>query len=170
MRELQQILENHTVRRLAWALVAFLWQGTLVAAILACLGVVLRRRDPRYHPAVWWVSRRIRVERENCCDDLAVAATGDAHGYVRALLVLEEIRSLPKTTPGLAVAADGGSLWRRIVRLLPSSSPRAEETPRWLAGLLALDRGRSPGRHRGRSLRRHLRGRRRRRPGWRAGV
>jgi hypothetical protein len=38
----------------------------------------------------------------------------------------------------LAVAADGGSLRRRIVRLLPSSSPRAEETPRRLAGLLVL--------------------------------
>jgi hypothetical protein len=47
MRELQQILENPAVRRLAWALVAFLWQGTLVAAILACLDGVLRRRDPR---------------------------------------------------------------------------------------------------------------------------
>ena len=26
-----------------------------------------------YHPAVWWLSHRIRVERENCCDDLAVS-------------------------------------------------------------------------------------------------
>ncbi|NOK37843.1 M56 family metallopeptidase, partial [Corallococcus exercitus] len=25
-----------------------------------------------YHPAVWWMSQVIRVERENCCDDLAV--------------------------------------------------------------------------------------------------
>jgi len=25
-----------------------------------------------YHPAVWWVSRQIRIERENCCDDIAV--------------------------------------------------------------------------------------------------
>ncbi len=31
-----------------------------------------------YHPAVWWVSHRIRIERENACDDLAVEATGDA--------------------------------------------------------------------------------------------
>jgi beta-lactamase regulating signal transducer with metallopeptidase domain len=28
-----------------------------------------------YHPAVWWVSRQIRVERENCCDDIAVSVT-----------------------------------------------------------------------------------------------
>ena len=25
-----------------------------------------------YHPGVWWVSHVVRVEREHCCDDLAV--------------------------------------------------------------------------------------------------
>ncbi len=25
-----------------------------------------------YHPAVWWISSRIRIERENCCDDIAI--------------------------------------------------------------------------------------------------
>ncbi|NQW03302.1 MAG: M56 family metallopeptidase [Acidobacteria bacterium] len=28
-----------------------------------------------YHPGVWWVSHRVRVEREHCCDDLAVRVT-----------------------------------------------------------------------------------------------
>lgn len=28
-----------------------------------------------YHPAVWWLSSRIRDEREHCCDDVAVAST-----------------------------------------------------------------------------------------------
>ncbi len=77
------------------------------------------------------------VERENCCDDLAVATTGDSREYVRALLVLEEIRSPRQIAPGPAVAADGGSLWRRAARLLPASSP-AEDAPRWIAGVLAL--------------------------------
>jgi UDP-N-acetylmuramoyl-L-alanyl-D-glutamate--2,6-diaminopimelate ligase len=30
-----------------------------------------------YHPAVWWVSRRVRLEREMCCDELAVSVTGE---------------------------------------------------------------------------------------------
>jgi beta-lactamase regulating signal transducer with metallopeptidase domain len=34
-----------------------------------------------YHPAVWWLSRRIRAERENCCDDLAVSLSGDPYTY-----------------------------------------------------------------------------------------
>ena len=46
-----------------------------------------------YHPAVWWVSRQMRREREHCCDDLAVAVSGDKLAYAKALSFLEEKRS-----------------------------------------------------------------------------
>ncbi len=68
-----------------------------------------------YHPAVWWVSKCIRAERENCCDDLAVQVCGDALGYAQALAALEELRSSPAT---LAMAANGKPLLQRIRRLL----------------------------------------------------
>src|SRR4029077_10699398 len=42
-----------------------------------------------YHPAVWWLSKRIRVEREHCCDDVAIAVCGDPVGYAQALAELE---------------------------------------------------------------------------------
>jgi beta-lactamase regulating signal transducer with metallopeptidase domain len=87
-----------------------------------------------YHPAVWWVSRRIRIERENCCDDIAVEATGDVRAYARALVGLEEIRD---RGPRLAVAANGGTLFQRIARLLPSPSP-ADRASRWVAAVLAV--------------------------------
>jgi len=67
-----------------------------------------------YHPAVWWLSHRIRVERENCCDDLAVAALGSRVEYGRALLALEELRG---TTTALALGVRGGSLLDRVRRL-----------------------------------------------------
>jgi beta-lactamase regulating signal transducer with metallopeptidase domain len=78
-----------------------------------------------YHPAVWWVGRQMRAERENCCDDLAVAVCGDALVYARALTELEKIRI---ATPRLAMAANAGSLLDRVRRLLkpqadPASSP-----------------------------------------------
>ena len=38
-----------------------------------------------YHPAVWWVSKTIRKEREDCCDDMAVDVGGNALIYARAL-------------------------------------------------------------------------------------
>ena len=36
-----------------------------------------------YHPAVWWLSRRIRIERENCCDDLGGGVCGDPKSPTR---------------------------------------------------------------------------------------
>lgn len=68
-----------------------------------------------YHPAVWWVGSLMRAERENCCDDLAVAVCGDAVEYARALTELEKIRI---ATPRLVMAASSGSLLERVRRLL----------------------------------------------------
>ncbi len=72
-----------------------------------------------YHPAVWWVSHKIRIERENCCDDLAVGICGDRLRYARALTSMEEIRS---GRSELAVAASGGNLFQRIRRLVGKDS------------------------------------------------
>ena len=88
-----------------------------------------------YHPAVWWVSSRVRIEREECCDDLAITATGDARSYARALVRLEEMRG---AAPALAVAAAGGNLWKRVVRLLRDRPVSPDRTSSWLAGALAL--------------------------------
>lgn len=68
-----------------------------------------------YHPAVWWVSKTIRQERENCCDDIAVEVSGNALIYARALSLLEEHRS---TMPAFTLGVTGGSLTMRIKRLL----------------------------------------------------
>src|SRR6266851_4199978 len=67
-----------------------------------------------YHPAVWWVSGRIRAEREHCCDDEAIAICGDAVNYARALTMMEEWR----TAPALMMAANRSPLVERVVRLL----------------------------------------------------
>lgn len=68
-----------------------------------------------YHPAVWWFSRLIRAERENCCDDMVVSTNGNAQEYALALTALEESRS---SSHKRAVAATGGNLAERIHRLL----------------------------------------------------
>jgi beta-lactamase regulating signal transducer with metallopeptidase domain/peptidoglycan/xylan/chitin deacetylase (PgdA/CDA1 family) len=82
-----------------------------------------------YHPAVWWLSARVRIEREHACDDLAVRATGDVLVYARALTTLETLRgqSHDANSRTLAVAANGGSLMQRIQRLIksqPASQPQ----------------------------------------------
>ena len=84
-----------------------------------------------YHPAVWWVSRQIRIERENCCDDLAAQICGDRLTYARALADLEQIRA---ADPAFAMSARGGSLIHRIQRLLNAGG--AEKSgPTWLPAL-----------------------------------
>jgi GWxTD domain-containing protein len=70
-----------------------------------------------YHPAVWWISHVIRAERENCCDDVAVAVSGNARQYAAALAALEHNRIAAREP---ALAATGGSLVNRIRRILES--------------------------------------------------
>ncbi len=86
-----------------------------------------------YHPAVWWVSRRVRDEREHCCDDLAVTVCGDAHAYATALLDMERLRVL---APAWVMAAAGGSLVTRVRRLVAPA--RREIFSRGLAGVLGV--------------------------------
>jgi beta-lactamase regulating signal transducer with metallopeptidase domain len=97
-----------------------------------------------YHPAVWWVSSRIRHEREHCADDLAVQACGDRFLVARALTAMEELRVNP-LQPGVAMAANGGSLVSRIQRLLGrtrgSGAPRGALGPTMLVATLLLGMG-----------------------------
>lgn len=82
-----------------------------------------------YHPAVWWMSRQIRHERELCCDDLAVQACGDPLCDARALTTLEKLRV---AAPRLAMGSTSGPLLYRIQRLL-GASRREYEPSHWLS-------------------------------------
>ena len=77
-----------------------------------------------YHPAIWWVSARVREEREHCCDDLAVEVCGDRLVYVSALAELTTIVA-PR---GFALAATDGSLVGRVRRIL-GTTRQGHETP-----------------------------------------
>ena len=86
-----------------------------------------------YHPAVWWVSRRIRIERELCCDDLVVNLTKDRASYARALAALASVRA-----PMLAAAASGGKLLPRLRRVLGLPDADAGRPGRWVAAAVVL--------------------------------
>lgn len=72
-----------------------------------------------YHPLAWWISRQVRREREDCCDDLATQVCGSRVLYARALADLEESRFGFEP----ALAASDGSLLRRIRRILGRQDP-----------------------------------------------
>src|SRR5438445_4369268 len=67
-----------------------------------------------YHPAVWWLSKRIRAVRENCCDDVALSVCRNPAEYARALALMEQWRAAPT----FAMAANRGPLASRVTRLL----------------------------------------------------
>jgi hypothetical protein len=88
-----------------------------------------------YHPAVWWISNRIRVEREHCCDDVAVSVSGKPLVYARALTRLEELRVEDAQA---FLAANGGSLIGRIRRLAGARAESPNAPSRFVAGAALL--------------------------------
>lgn len=120
-----------------------------VDAMLAHELAHLARRDPwanlaqvacdtllGLHPVVRWVSRRVREEREYCCDDLAARTVGDARTTARALAAL----AVGHGDRRIALAWQGGSLLKRVERLRSGGSARTGRGA-WIsavAGVLAL--------------------------------
>jgi WD40 repeat protein len=90
-----------------------------------------------YHPAVWWLSRQIRVEREHCCDDLVVASLGSRIEYGRALLAIEELRGASTV---LALGAADGSLLSRVRRIVGIAPDHAAVrlSDRWPVAFVTL--------------------------------
>lgn len=99
----------------------------LLEALLAHELAHLRRRDYLahlvqsaieallfYHPAVWWITKQIRIEREQIADDLAAAAVGEPR---RLAFALQELDLFQVSGARLAQAAHGGNLLARIQRL-----------------------------------------------------
>jgi beta-lactamase regulating signal transducer with metallopeptidase domain len=70
-----------------------------------------------FHPAVWWLSRTVRERREVCCDEIAVQSCAGATIYARALLRLEEQRTV-RLRLAMALGGCGGSLLGRVRKVL----------------------------------------------------
>jgi beta-lactamase regulating signal transducer with metallopeptidase domain/tetratricopeptide (TPR) repeat protein len=87
-----------------------------------------------FHPAVWWVAARMRLERECCCDDAAVKSCGDLRVYLRALSEAEHRRSDTR----LALALSGTSLLHRIGRLTEMRSIKSSRLKTWSAVISAF--------------------------------
>jgi beta-lactamase regulating signal transducer with metallopeptidase domain len=70
-----------------------------------------------FHPVVWWLSRTVRERREVCCDEIAVRSCAGAEVYARALLRLEEQRTIDLRL-AMALTGCGGSLLGRVKKVL----------------------------------------------------
>lgn len=84
-----------------------------------------------FHPAVWWLSRRVSVQRELACDDFVLGSGWQRVKYAETLIRVAELSSATPDgfTAGAALLAATGKntsqFKRRIIRLLGQ-----QETPR----------------------------------------
>lgn len=80
-----------------------------------------------FHPFVWFISRRVSIEREICCDDAVVASGWKPVDYANALVRMAELCAVNGTgniaSRATMLAATGNTpsqFKRRVLRLLGS--------------------------------------------------
>ena len=90
-----------------------------------------------FHPAVHWVSKQMRNEREYCSDDIAVQHCGDAIAYAHTLADTASLctKAHHHTIPDLAMAASGGDLKQRVVRLVDHHCAPSNNISKWFASV-----------------------------------
>ena len=87
-----------------------------------------------WHPALWWIDRRLRIEREIACDEITVAVTGSAKAYAQCLLKLSSLRGTSpamRTAPAIFTPA---GLRARVTKIV---SPHASIAPAWSRSIAA---------------------------------
>ncbi|MDB5347878.1 MAG: outer membrane protein assembly complex YaeT protein [Schlesneria sp.] len=91
-----------------------------------------------YHPAVWWLSRRLRIERELCCDELVVQVTQNPLRYAETLEHIGRL-SLPSCSAPLIVSIMGSrSMLSVRIRNILRLQPQQQSSWAWLAGVVPL--------------------------------
>jgi len=94
-----------------------------------------------FHPAVRWVSKQMRNEREYCSDDIAVQHSGSSVAYAHTLADTASLcqKHRHDSIPNMAMAASGGDLKQRVVRLLDQQHcTKSTDSGKWLASFTIL--------------------------------
>jgi hypothetical protein len=94
-----------------------------------------------FHPAVWWIEKKLALEREMACDDLVLAKTVSPQAYAECLVSLAEVlakKSLLRRGFALAQAAVGRvrHISLRVAQILDEKRPGATRVWRPAPGLL----------------------------------
>jgi hypothetical protein len=90
-----------------------------------------------YHPAVWWLSRRLAIEREVACDD-HVLAQAPPRDYALMLTEFAGQTGLRRWSAALAGWSNGSQLKERIHMILDAKRNSAPSMAYARAGLLVV--------------------------------
>jgi Zn-dependent protease with chaperone function len=83
-----------------------------------------------FNPAIYWIGRRLKIEREMACDDWVVSTTGEARPYAACLTHLHEL-TRQASAPQLAAGATGRKRWQISARIESLLQPGRNSTPRF---------------------------------------
>ena len=87
-----------------------------------------------WHPAVWWIDRRLHIEREIACDEITVAVTGSAKAYAQCLLKLASLRGTPPAMRTVSALLTPVGLRARVIKVV---SPHPSIAPAWSRSIAA---------------------------------
>jgi beta-lactamase regulating signal transducer with metallopeptidase domain len=87
-----------------------------------------------WHPAIWWIDRRLHVEREIACDEITVAVTGSPKSYAQCLMKLATLRSTPAAMRTAPAVFTPSSLRARVLKIV---SPHSLIAPAWSRSIAA---------------------------------
>jgi len=102
------------------------------------LGQILIRLLGGWHPALWWIDRRLRVEREIACDETTVALTGRPKSYAECLMKLSALERTPRAIEAAPAVFTRSGLRARIVKIVSPHQPIAPFWSRALAAAIVL--------------------------------
>ncbi len=91
-----------------------------------------------FHPATWWISAKVRDERENCCDDFAVEICGDRLVLAHALTQVASYQQQPHLA--MAFGAKRQTFMDRIKRIIGINDSKPLSYGNWSAilGLILI--------------------------------
>jgi Zn-dependent protease with chaperone function len=71
-----------------------------------------------WHPAVWWIDRRLQAEREIACDEATVALTGAPKSYAACLVKLAGLRAEARAALAAPAVLTASGLRARVSRIV----------------------------------------------------
>ncbi len=88
-----------------------------------------------FHPAIWWISRQLSLEREIACDDHAIEAGGSPRAYALTLanVAIRMNQCRHSLAPG--VSNNNSQLQQRITMILNAQRDRSPRLSRSRLGL-----------------------------------
>ena len=130
---INQLSENEVEAILAHELAHIIRNDFLINIFISFIEVLFY-----FNPAVWWISGNIRLERENCSDDIAIRLCGSSISYAKALVSLQELDTSGVPSFAMPFSNRKNQLLNRVRRILNQPQNRSNMMEKLMATCLLV--------------------------------